>query len=85
MRRRFSILSIKENEPNTPDNALTERLILTSNNLFLNEFFFNINKQKKNLQNTKYFKLSSELFFLFIMNIKKCSKIRIECSNNYRT
>ena len=53
MRRRFSTLSIKENKPNTPDNALTERLILTSNNLFLNEFFFNIKTNKKRIYKTQ--------------------------------
>lgn len=52
MRRRFSILSIKENEPNTPDNALTERLILTSNNQFLNEFFL-ISTNKKRIYKTQ--------------------------------
>ena len=52
MRRRFSILSIKENKPNTPDNALTERLILTSNNQFLNEFFL-ISTNKKRIYKTQ--------------------------------
>lgn len=52
MRRRFSTLSIKENKPNTPDNALTERLILTSNNQFLNEFFL-ISTNKKRIYKTQ--------------------------------